>query len=170
MRPHAVDMTGVRFHIDYSTQTRANDIAIIRLINPAVLSAEISIINLPPVVVPALELPFENEEGMFAGFGFTSNAATAPSQFLNRGYQRTTSSARCLTFFNFNTVTGFCAEDNEERASGCHGDVGNPFVLSYRRQETLAGILTMHPPCGQMSPTAYTRVTNYLQWIAQNQV
>lgn len=170
MRPHQVDMQGLRIHPDYVATTRANDIAIIRLVNPAVLSAEIAIINLPPVVTPALVLPHEFEEGMFAGFGFTSNAATGPSQFLNRGYQRVTGATRCTTFFGINTNSGFCAEDTVERASGCHGDVGNPFVLSYRRQDHLVGILTMHPPCGQMSPTAYTRVTHFLPWIAANQV
>lgn len=170
MRSQVVDMAGLRPHPEYNPQTRANDIAIIRLTNPAVLSAEIAIISLPPVATPALVIPFENEEGIFAGFGFTSNAATGPSQFLNHGYQRTTSIIRCTTFFTINTNSGFCAEDDVERSSGCHGDVGNPFVLLYRRQPTLAGVLTMHPPCGQMSPTAYTRVSFYLQWIAANQV
>lgn len=155
-------------HPNYVAASRANDIAIMRLVTPIVPRADIHPILLPPhPTTPALILPSENEEGLFAGFGFQTVASTGPSAFLYRGFQRVTSNARCIGFFIFDTVQGFCAEDTVERSSGCNGDVGNPFVLSYRRQDVLVGILSMHPPCGQMSPTAYTRITFYRQWIAE---
>lgn len=157
----------VSIHTDFNPQTRANDIGILRLQNPIVPTAMIHPIQLPPLETPNVVLPFENEEGATAGFGFTSVQSQGPTPFLYRGFQRAIASGRCALFFNHNPVTAFCAEDNVERSAGCNGDVGNPFVLSYRRQETLVGLLSMHPQCGIMAPSAYTRVSAYLVWINQ---
>lgn len=165
MTPHAVNMNAITTHPEYIVNTRANDIAVIRLTVPVILTAQINTIALPPLVNPALVLPNENEEGLIAGFGFENAASTGPSQFLNRGYQRTIGNTRCSLFFILNVASAFCAEDNVERASGCQGDIGNPFVLSYRRQDVLAGVLSMHPQCGNWAPTAYTRVSFFRVWL-----
>lgn len=158
-------MTAISTHPEYVANTRANDIAVIRLVVPIIPTAQISPIALPPITNPALVLPNENEEGAVVGFGFENIAANGPSQFLNRGYQRTIGNTRCGLFFLLNFNSGFCAEDNVERSSGCQGDIGNPFVLSYRRQDVLAGVLTMHPQCGNWAPSAFTRVSFFRQWI-----
>lgn len=169
MREFALNLQGTTVHPQYNPVSRANDIAVLRLQTPIIPTAEIAPIVLPPITNPQIELPWEFEEGFFTGFGFQTVAGTGPSQFLYRGFQRTTSNMRCTSFFILNTNMGFCAEDTVERSNACPGDVGNPFVMSYRRIEVLAGILTMHPPCGQMSPTAYTRITFYRNWL-QNEV
>lgn len=165
MTQHAVLMNAVSVHPAYIANTRANDIAIIRLVTPIIPTALINPLALPPLVNPALVLPHENEEGLIAGFGFESLGATGPSQFLNRGYQRVIGNVRCGQFYLINTNSGFCAEDNVERSSGCQGDIGNPLVISYRRQPVLAGILSMHPTCGNWAPSAYTRLTHFRQWV-----
>lgn len=150
LRPTPINQQAITHHPDYNAQTRANDIAVIRLVTPILPGAEIAPIALPPIVNPALTLPYENEEGFFAGFGVTVQGGQ-PSNFLNRGYQRVTGNARCTTFFiidtNVGTGQGFCAEDVVERANACDGDLGNPFVVNYRRQEVLVGLVKMHPPC-----------------------
>jgi hypothetical protein len=86
-------------HPQYDPVTRANDIAVLRLQNAVLPSAEIARIQLPPIVTPALTLPYENEEGFFTGFGVTLQGGQ-PSNFIQRGYQRVTGVARCTTFFN----------------------------------------------------------------------
>ncbi len=64
--------------------------------------------------------------------------------------------------------THFCAEDVDERANFCDGDQGGGFVINNRRQELLVGIASLSArPCGQHTPSAYTRVSNYLAWIQQ---
>lgn len=168
LRPIPINREQITTHTGYNAQTRANDIAIIRLVTSILPGAEIAPIALPPITTPALTLPYENEEGFFAGFGVASQGGQ-PSNFLNRGYQRVTGNTRCTQFFIIDTNAGigqgFCAEDTVERSSPCDGDLGNPFVVSYRRQEVLVGLVKMHPPCGQMSPTAYTRITHFRTWI-----
>lgn len=167
MRELEVNLPATTVHPAYDPTSRANDIAVVRLVTAIIPTANIRQVTLPPLVNPLLVLPNENEEGFFNGFGFTSVASTGPTEFLHRGYQRMVSENRCTSFFALNPMSAFCAEDLIERANGCHGDVGNPFVLSYRRQDVLAGILTMHPPCGQLSPTAYTRISHFRQWIQE---
>lgn len=149
----------------YVQATRQNDIGILTLPQAVVLSADINVIALPMLSNPPTVLPFEFEEGSVSGFGFSSAQSNTASQFLYRGFQRVTSVARCNQFFNIPQLSGFCAEDTIERSNVCQGDIGGPFVVSYRRQETLIGIVTMPAPCGQHSPSAYTRVTNFRQWI-----
>ena len=152
-------------HPQYVALSRANDIGILTLPQAVVMSADINVIALPLVSNPPIILPFEFEEGAVAGMGFSNAQSNGPSQFLYRGFQRVTSVARCNTFFTLAQASGFCAEDTAERSNVCQGDVGGPFVLSYRRQDILAGIVTMPAPCGQHSPSAYTRVTNFRAWI-----
>lgn len=166
MSLHEVDMNDISVHPQYVPQTRAFDIAVVRLQTAIVPRAEISPIALPPLVNPPLVFPLENEEGSFAGFGFQTIDTIAPSLFLNSGYQRATSNARCVAYFILDTNSAFCAEDVSERSSACQGDIGSPFVMSYRFEDILVGVVSMHPtPCGQMSPTAYTRVSFHRQWI-----
>lgn len=167
MREFAVNTAQITAHPNYIPGSRANDIAIIRLITPIIPTADMHPVALPPLITPPLELPFENEEGLFMGFGFQSIASTGPSQFLYRAYQRTISNARCAQFFILNTQSGFCAEDTLEGSNACNGDIGNPFVISYRRQDVLAGIVTIHHQCGQWAPVAYTRITFFRNWIEQ---
>lgn len=164
MTVHAADRANIVEHPAYVHLTRVNDLAIIRLNVPITPNAFINPIPLPPSTV-GVASPMENEEGSFAGFGFQAHGSLGPSQFLYRGFQRVTVGTRCTAFFNVALATAFCAEDTVERSNGCPGDLGNPFVMSYRRNDVLVGILTQHPPCGQRSPTAYMRVTSFRQWI-----
>ncbi|CAO1436270.1 unnamed protein product [Diamesa serratosioi] len=152
-------------HPQYVQLTRANDIGILTLPQAVIMSADINIIALPLVFNPPIILPFEFEEGAVSGMGFSSAQSNSPSQFLYRGFQRVTSVVRCNQFFNLPQLSGFCAEDTIERSNVCQGDVGGPFVVSYRRSDTLVGIVTMPAPCGQNSPSAYTRITNFRTWI-----
>lgn len=166
MRLHEANIATATIHPGYNANTRANDIAVVRLVTPIIVTAEVHPIALP-VNAPNFNLPHENEEGLFVGMGFQTISDSAPSQFLHRGYQRAIANARCVQFYLLNTESGFCGEDVVERSSPCQGDVGNPFVINYRRQEVLAGIVTMHPACGLMQPTAYTRVSFFREWLQQ---
>lgn len=166
MTAHNVVMPATH-HPQFNPTTRAFDIAVIRLITAIVPRADVSPIALPPLVNPPLILPHEFEEGQFAGFGFQSIRDQSPSQFLYRGFQRVGGNIRCGAFFFLEQDRAFCAEDTVERSSPCNGDVGDPFILSYRRQDVLVGIISMHPPCGFASPTAYTRITFFRQWLQE---
>ena len=94
----------ITHHPNYNALTRGNDIAIIRLLNPVLPSAEIAPISLPPLT-PAMILPYENEEGFFTGFGLSIQGGQ-PAAFIQRGYQRAIGTARCAQFFNIDTNQG----------------------------------------------------------------
>lgn len=166
MRAHEANIAAATVHPGYNQNTRANDIAVVRLVTPIIVTAEVHPINLPQNI-PGFNLPHENEEGLFVGMGFENIAGNGPSSFLHRGFQRAIANTRCVQFYLINTESGFCGEDVVERSAACQGDVGNPFVINYRRQEVLAGIITMHPACGSFQPTAYTRVTFFRSWLQE---
>lgn len=46
----------------------------------------------------------------------------------------------------------------------CHGDSGTPLVVG----NELVGIGSWAVECGTGSPDVFTRVANYVDWIAQN--
>lgn len=142
-------------HPQFNMQTRANDIAILRLQTPIIPQADLHPIALPPQLTPPVALPLENEEGFFVGFGYetVNSGATA---FLKRGYHRITSETICSAFFLVNNANQFCGMDNVERANGCAGDVGNQLVVQYRREEILVGVLSMHPQCKLNAPCRLT--------------
>lgn len=167
MREFQVNVNQITPNPGYVPSSRGNDIAIIRLLTPIVPTADIHPIALPPIATPALELPMENEEGYFMGFGFQTIASDGPSQFLYRGFQSTISNTRCTQFYVLNTQSGFCAEDSLEGSNACQGDIGSPFIISYRRQDVLAGLVSISLQCGQRGPVAYTRITFFRQWIEQ---
>lgn len=46
----------------------------------------------------------------------------------------------------------------------CYGDSGGPLVSAGK----LIGVVSWGIPCAQGRPDAFTRVTSYLDWIAEN--
>lgn len=105
LRPLALAANNaITHHPNYNPANRANDIAIIRLLNPVLPSAEIATISLPPLT-PVTVLPYENEEGFFTGFGLSIQGGQ-PAAFIQRGYQRTIGTTRCTQFFNIDTNQG----------------------------------------------------------------
>lgn len=48
-------------------------------------------------------------------------------------------------------------------AGTCLGDIGSPLVAGGR----VFGLVTWFATCGQGGPNGYTRVSSYLDWIAQ---
>jgi hypothetical protein len=133
-------------HPQYNPTTRANDIGVLRLAAAIIPSADIHPVALPPAATPDMSLPLENEEGFFVGFGY-STLTSGGSQFLKRGYQRVTSNTLCVAWFAVNLQQVFCGIDNVEFANGCSGDVGNPLVVQYRRENLLTGVMSMHHQC-----------------------
>ncbi|XP_058830292.1 brachyurin-like [Topomyia yanbarensis] len=152
-------------HPNFNSANRANDIGIITLVNSLVFTTTIA-----PIALPALnevtQLPLENEQGTIVGFGFTTAASTARSDFLLRAFQRVTNDARCQQFYQITLPNHFCAEDTVERANVCNGDIGAGFVTNVRGNNLLTGIASLITHgCDMQSPTGYTRISAFRQWI-----
>lgn len=169
MRRH--DVGAINAHPNFDRNTRAFDIAIVRLANPIIPSAEVHPIALPPLFTPPhFELPYEHEELYIDGLGMSTPNSQVPSNFIYRSYQRVVAGERCRRFFIVETDQGFCAEDREERSNVCFGDLGSPAIGMYRRQPYLAGLVRIHPGnCGANQPAAFTRLSFFLNWV-QSQI
>ncbi|EAU76229.2 AGAP004740-PA [Anopheles gambiae str. PEST] len=153
-------------HPSFNMANRANDIGFIVLPQPIVFTALISPIQLP---IQGRNLPYENEEGMIVGFGFNSVGGQVRSDFLKVGYQRVISDSRCVGIYQITLPNHFCAEDSVMRSNVCNGDLGAGFVVSDRRIDTLVGVASLiTASCDSTSPTGYTRVSQYRQWIRDN--
>ncbi|XP_055626872.1 collagenase-like [Toxorhynchites rutilus septentrionalis] len=154
-------------HPNFNQQNRANDIGVITLPSSVVFTPYVSPISLPALNAPT-QLPLENEEGLIVGFGFTSGSSTTRSDFLLRSFQRVTSNNRCQQFYQITVPNHFCGEDNIERSNVCNGDMGAAFVTSERGRLFAVGIASLIThSCDSQSPTGYTRIAPYRQWIQQ---
>uniref|UniRef100_A0A182Q0V4 Peptidase S1 domain-containing protein n=1 Tax=Anopheles farauti TaxID=69004 RepID=A0A182Q0V4_9DIPT len=153
-------------HPNFNMANRANDIGFIVLPQPVTFTALISPIQLPPL---GRGLPYENEEGMVVGFGFNTIGGDVRSDFLKVGFQRVISDSRCIGFYQITLPNHYCAEDGLQRSNVCNGDLGAGFVVSDRRIDTLVGVASLiTASCDANTPTGYTRVSQYRQWIRDN--
>uniref|UniRef100_A0A182P608 Peptidase S1 domain-containing protein n=1 Tax=Anopheles epiroticus TaxID=199890 RepID=A0A182P608_9DIPT len=153
-------------HPSFNMANRANDIGFIVLSQPVVFTALISPITLP---IQGRNLPYENEEGMVVGFGFNSVTGSINSDFLKVGYQRVISDSRCVGFYQITPPNHFCAEDTIQRSNVCNGDLGAGLIIPERRVDTLVGVASLiTASCDSTTPTGYTRVSQYRQWIRDN--
>ncbi|XP_049541261.1 transmembrane protease serine 11D-like [Anopheles darlingi] len=150
-------------HPSFNSQNRANDIGVVILPSPIIFSAAIAAIALPQL---NRQMPMENEEGMVVGFGFNTANGQTRSDFLKAAYQRVIGDNRCSGTYQVQIPNHFCAEDTVQRANVCNGDLGAGFTIQDRRIETLVGVASLiTASCDSLTPTGYTRVSVYRQWI-----
>uniref|UniRef100_A0A1B0CZM3 Uncharacterized protein n=1 Tax=Phlebotomus papatasi TaxID=29031 RepID=A0A1B0CZM3_PHLPP len=127
--------------------------------------ARVRPIALPPA---GLDLPFQNEQGMILGFGFTDGVTNQPADNLRYGYVRVQPDNFCTSIFHIVIPNHFCATDNRFPVNICNGDIGGGFTTFYRSEEILVGVSSMLiENCHIQWPSAYTRVSQYLPWIHQ---
>nr|XP_019525479.2 chymotrypsin-like [Aedes albopictus] len=154
-------------HPLFNSANKANDIGIITL--PVTLTFTASI---APVRLPALNsqeinlLPLDNEQGTVVGYGYTSSISTTRSDYLMVSYQRVTVSNRCQQFYQITLPQHFCAENTIDYSNICNGDLGAGLVTDVRGTPTVTGIASLiTQSCSNISPSGYTRVQYYKQWI-----
>ncbi|XP_055529538.1 collagenase-like [Wyeomyia smithii] len=154
-------------HPNYNPTTRANDIGIITLVNSLVFSSTIAPISLP-ALTETNQLPLENEEGSIVGFGFTTATTTGQAPYLMRSYQRVTTVTLCQQHYQITVPNQFCGQDTVGSSNICNGDVGAGFVTIVRGNAMLTGIASlMTSSCANTTPSGYTRIVPYRQWIQQ---
>ncbi|XP_058814353.1 brachyurin-like [Topomyia yanbarensis] len=149
-------------HPQFNATTRDNDVGIIFLPFPIDISGPaIKPISLPSADETAI-LPLTNEQGYVVGFGYEKEPG--PNTVLMQGFQRVTSEPRCAQFYQPRAQERFCAED--ATANACNGDIGAGFVTHVRNRQVLMGIASaIMQNCNTGTPTSYTRVKHYLDWI-----
>lgn len=139
-----------------------NDIAILRLASPFVLSPYISLICLPE------QDPQEFEVVTIAGWGTTIEGATTIPDAL----QQTT-----VQVINSETSTHYGSSFNVTYQIGagvpgvggrdtCQGDSGGPLMFKILDRWVISGVVSTGDGCARpLAPGIYTRVSFYLNWI-----
>ncbi|XP_062560565.1 chymotrypsin-like [Armigeres subalbatus] len=154
-------------HPEFDSNNRLNDIGVITLPQSLTFHATVSPAALPSRFSSELNLlPLENEQGTIVGFGFTSEDVHTQSDVLWGSFQRVIDDANCQRFYTITLPRHFCATDNVDSSNVCNGEIGAGFITDVRGLPTVTGVASqLTVGCGYTSPTAYTRVEFYREWI-----
>jgi len=147
----------------------ANDIAILTFAT-----------NIAPVAgrIAYATLPGNNNNNfagvncVLSGWGRTSSANTLPN-ILQKATVTGLTTAQCQAQGgNGIWANHFCVKDNNNQAGACNGDNGGPANCPNGAATQVAGIASFvwqsGGNCLTNYPSAYTRVSAYLAWIATN--
>lgn len=151
---------------NFDFNTLNNNLAIIFLTQPAVVSATIAPVSLPMLAQSPNPLP--NENGRISGFGHTQSTGVFAND-LQVSFQRVIENQECVTAWphmaNF-IQNVFCAEAAQGQI--CAGDQGAGFVVDIFFQPVLFGVVSFGDQnCGQGHRAVFTRVNPYRDWIQQ---
>lgn len=178
-------------HPDYDPSTYANDIGLLFLANavdpgepddflnsqndgqfkssPFILIALVTIIPLPM----AGNYPLVNEQGQVSGIGmhFVDGEWVQQTAFQTAYFRRVTDSV-CDNLLgdgiSIPETTSFCAQDLDNGASICYGDLGAGLTVFIDEVNTLVGIVSIFTNmCHKDYPVIFTRVAPYTSWILE---
>nr|XP_048298505.1 vitamin K-dependent protein C isoform X2 [Myodes glareolus] len=166
-----LDIEEVLIHPNYSRVTSDNDIALLRLAQPATLSKTIVPVCLPNNGLAERELTQAGQETVVTGWGYQTDKD-------KDGRRNRTS---ILTFIRIpvaprndcieamNHVVSenmLCAGILGDNRDACEGDSGGPMVVFFRGTWFLVGLVSWGEGCGQLNNYGvYTKVSSYLEWI-----
>ncbi|EAT43490.2 AAEL005060-PA [Aedes aegypti] len=170
-------------HENYDTPKYANDIALVKLLQPTEVYNILSPLCLPMDQYSSYGRNLTGKTGIIAGWGSTSNRNNSPSPTLQWLRLPIVDTAQCATSYarysvnsrNPIIVSGnqMCVQ-GQENMDACQGDSGGPLMneaISSRDRFVLLGLVSFGPrTCGVSNfPGVYTRISSYIDWI-QRQV
>ncbi|XP_049631456.1 anionic trypsin isoform X1 [Suncus etruscus] len=146
-------------HPRYDSWTLDNDIMLIKLSSPAVLSSRVSAIALPSSCAPA------GTQCLISGWGNTLSSGVNNPELLQCLDAPLLSQAQCEASYPGQiTENMVCAGFLEGGKDSCQGDSGGPVVCNGELQ----GVVSWGYGCAQKNkPGVYTRVCNFVDWIEQ---
>ncbi|KAH8024323.1 hypothetical protein HPB51_022442 [Rhipicephalus microplus] len=146
-----------------------NDIALIKLAKRVRLSRRVR-----PVCLPHRDEVFEGNNCVSTGWGATTSGGGAPSTVLREVsvpvYNNDVCYGPYARRFRINIRNWhLCAGALEGGRGSCYGDSGGPFQCKRADGSwVLAGLVSFGSGCAHRDyPDVYTRVTEYLDWIAE---
>jgi secreted trypsin-like serine protease len=156
-------------HEDYNEDTRANNIALVKLPRPATLTASIQPIALPSVIDTDLG---PDQSVIISGWGTTIGDPSAPkSDVLKEATVTTISNLDCAYRYGTIAVTNTTLCTSSVTGGGtCYGDAGDPLTFDSGNGPVHRGLATFIPitNCTAGDPNAFIRTTHYLEWIQQH--
>ncbi|XP_022217939.2 serine protease easter [Drosophila obscura] len=145
-----------------SDQSQVNDIALIRLAQPALLNEFVE-----PICLPNKQLRADELQGLITEVGGWQ-AKSSPR--LKKSTVTITSMEECQNKYAIRNLhlqpTQLCGAANSNE---CHGNGGGPLMLFKNGSYLLAGLISFGPvPCPNPNwPDVYTRVASYVDWIQE---
>ncbi|KAJ6641141.1 Collagenase [Pseudolycoriella hygida] len=152
-----------RLHDAYDSSKGLNDIAVIKLDKNFTYHD-----NVRPITLPGksqVNNTFVYQQTYFSGFGMTNQSSNQMSNTLQYSSNIVISNDFCKKSLDRDNVP-LCAVSYE--SSVCLGDQGGALVANISSSWYQIGLLSHINPngCSNGSPHVYTKVTDYLGWIA----
>ena len=154
-------------HPEYNSATLENDIALVRLQTPLVMSSTQQAIAIPDFS----DWPLEGDAGLASGWGLTDGDDTGSRPTRLQGVTLEVLESpgvdECgeIWSLSFYPEVMLCAGIPDEAASTCNGDSGGPLAVLRGGGQYLAG-LTSFGKAGCWDASVFTRVTAFSSWIA----
>ncbi|CRL05183.1 CLUMA_CG018098, isoform A [Clunio marinus] len=172
IQPYDFGIKKIIVHPDYRSRLKYNDIALMELDKEAIFSIDLR----PACLYQSSEV--EETVGQAIGWGATSYAGQYSDKLL-KGDLNFVSNFECNKSYNeepdhlpYGIISSqVCAGDSSRQRDTCQGDSGGPLqVLKYRKEDykvyyEIIGITSFGQFCASGSPSVYTRVSSYLDWI-----
>ncbi|XP_044265419.1 brachyurin-like [Tribolium madens] len=153
----------VTVHEKYDGDLIINDIAVIKLSEPAIFTNAIKAVALPSKA-DAIKT-FEGETARISGWGYTTGFGyNKLSDVLNYVDVKVINNTKCGETFGDLEDSIVCTSGDENSGS-CSGDSGGPLAINDKQIGVVSfGVIFCMPGY----PSAFTRVTSFLDWIAAN--
>uniref|UniRef100_A0A8D2GHU8 Vitamin K-dependent protein C n=1 Tax=Theropithecus gelada TaxID=9565 RepID=A0A8D2GHU8_THEGE len=166
-----LDIEEVFIHPNYTKSTTDNDIALLRLAQPATLSQTIVPICLPDSGLAERELTQAGQETLVTGWGYHSSREkeakrnrTFVLNFIKIPVVPRNECSEVMS--NMVSENMLCAGILGDRRDACEGDSGGPMVASFHGTWFLVGLVSWGEGCGLLhNYGVYTKVSRYLDWI-----
>ncbi|XP_064097051.1 phenoloxidase-activating factor 3-like isoform X1 [Macrobrachium nipponense] len=156
-------------HPEYSIKGYGEDIALVKLKEPVDLTAYKEI---KPACLPKDDSnTYEGYNGIVAGWGVQdyNDGSSYPDVLMEVSVPIL--DTKCNGYNPSFKITKkmMCAGYKKGGKDACSGDSGGPMVVNENGIYTLVGIVSLGEGCAEPNaPGIYTRVSKYLDWIAQN--
>jgi len=165
---YVVPKSNIKYHERWSSTLIRNDIAVLKLDTPAVFNDRIR-----PTVLPRKkdrDNTFVQEACVTSGWGKDKDSAPGISPVLRFVETEIITNSGCGNYFpGVIQSSNICASGKGGKSS-CNGDSGGPLTVNDEGQTKQVGIVSFGIAfgCAVGFPHAYTRVTEYLDWIEDN--
>merc|ERR1711962_1956217 len=152
---------------DYNPNFNKNDIALLKLKTDIRFGA-----NVKPACLPTNpNKSYAGQRAIVSGWGSTitwgGNANDYSCKLMRANLIIISKrDRRCAYVTKNDSTTRLCAF--KKGKDTCQGDSGGPLVVSQGGKYVLVGVTSHGIGCAGMYPGVYTRVTHYLDWIADN--
>ncbi|XP_005397669.1 PREDICTED: vitamin K-dependent protein C isoform X2 [Chinchilla lanigera] len=166
-----LDIQEIFIHPNYTRSTTNNDIALLHLAEPTVLSKTIVPICLPDSGLAERELTQAGQETVVTGWGYQSERKGDPrrslTSVLNSIRIPVAPHNECIQVMkNVISENMLCAGILGDTRDACDGDSGGPMVASFQGTWFLVGLVSWGEGCGLPNNYGvYTKVSRYLDWI-----